>query len=186
MNKTALSVLVLLVMTELAIAVEPAAAPAPAAPPAPAMSADECAVWNRELSFAASVDAHDAAAFRQHVHADAVFVGGRGELTRGVDAVAASWAPIIAGEEIVLHWHPRVVSIAGETGVALSRGPYWIEDPKPDADPKYMIGQFISTWVKDADGHWQVLFDGGGGNRPQPATADEVAALKAGLPNTCP
>lgn len=184
MNKTALCVLVVLALTELSLAAEPT--PAPAAPPAPAMSAEECAVWKREQSFAASVAAHDAEAFRQHVHADAVFVGGRGELTRGVDAVAASWAPIIDGEEIVLRWHPRVVSIAGDTGVALSRGPYWIEDPKPDANPKYMIGQFISTWVKGADSQWQVLFDGGGGNRPQPATADEVAALKAGLPSTCP
>ena len=44
------------------------------APPKPAYSADECAVWAREASFAQSVEDHDAKAFAEHLHADASFV----------------------------------------------------------------------------------------------------------------
>lgn len=154
-------------------------------PPAPPMTTAECAVWARERSFAASVEAHDADAYRAHLHADAVFIDGRGGVTRGAAKVAESWDGIISGEAMVLRWHPEVVTIAGEPAVALSRGPYWIEVQKPDAEPEYRVGQFISTWVQGADGQWRVLFDGGGGNRPQPATAEDVAKLKAGLPTSC-
>ena len=41
-----------------------------------AASADECAVWRRELSFATSVEAHDASAFESHLHAGTVFNAG--------------------------------------------------------------------------------------------------------------
>jgi ketosteroid isomerase-like protein len=156
------------------------------AAPAAQMSSAECAVWARERSFAASVEAHDAAAFVAHLHADAVFIDGRGGLTRGAAKVADSWDGIISGEAMTLRWHPDVVTIAGEPAVALSRGPYWIETHKPDAAPEFLIGQFISTWVQGNDGQWRVLFDGGGGGRPQPATAEEVATLKTGLPQSCP
>ena len=155
-------------------------------PPAPPMTTEECAVWARERSFAASVEAHDVDAFRAHLHADAVFIDGRGGITRGAAKVAEAWDGIIAGESMVLRWHPDVVSIAGAPAVALSRGPYWIELRKPDAAPVYLIGQFISTWVRGSDGQWQVLFDGGGGNQPKSATAEEVAQLKAGLASSCP
>jgi len=153
---------------------------------APAMTALECAVWSREASFAASVAAHDAKAFRAHLHPDAVFIDGRGEATRGADAVTESWSSIIAGEQFVLGWHPSVVVIAGDPAVALSRGPYWMELPQAEGPPKYMTGQFISTWVRNEQGQWQVLFDGGGGNQPQPSSAEQIAVLKAGLALTCP
>ena len=174
---------VLLGASNLAAAADPLA---PVATPKVQMSADECAVWEREQSFAVSVQAHDAAAFRAHLHADAVFIDGRGGLTRGADAVTASWAGIISGEDLVLRWYPDVVTIAGTTGIALSRGPYWIENTKADADPRFMLGQFISTWLRGPDGQWQVVFDGGGGGRPQPATAEQITALKAGLATSCP
>ncbi len=150
------------------------------------MSADECAVWERERSFAASVEAHDVDAFRAHLHADAVFIDGRGGITRGAAKVAEAWDGIIAGEAMLLRWHPEVVTVAGEPAVALSRGRYWIEVRQPDAAPEYRVGQFISTWVRGKDGQWQVLFDGGGGNPPKPATAEQVAQLKAGLAKSCP
>ncbi|MCB1610479.1 MAG: nuclear transport factor 2 family protein [Xanthomonadales bacterium] len=163
-----------------------AAADAPPSAQAPAMTALECAVWAREASFAASVAAHDAQAFRAHLHPDAVFIDGRGNATRGADAVAESWSAIVEGQQIILGWHPSVVVIAGDPAVALSRGPYWMELPQADGPPKYMTGQFISTWVRNAKGEWQVLFDGGGGNQPQPSSAEEIEALKASLDQTCP
>lgn len=163
-----------------------AADPPPAPRPAPPMSAEECAVWMREKSFADSLAAHDAATFAEHVHAGAVFIGGPDQITRGRDAVVKEWTPLIDGQGAKLRWHPRTVTIGGDPRIALSRGPYWLEDPNPDADPRYRIGQFISTWVKDGDGEWHVLFDGGGGGVPRPATAEEVEKLKASLPEECP
>src|SRR5580658_9095827 len=77
------------VMPSYALAAPPAAPEAaappspPAATPKPRFSAVECEVWNRERSFAASVEHHDAAAFAEHVHAKAAFDATSPEPTRG-------------------------------------------------------------------------------------------------------
>jgi ketosteroid isomerase-like protein len=166
-----------------------AAAQEPPAPqpsqPAP-MTADECAVWAREKSFAESLARHDIAGFAAHVHPGAAFIGEPDQIARGRDAVVQEWTPLIEGKDAVLRWYPRTVTIAGEPRIALSRGPYWLEDPRPDANPRYRIGQFISTWIKGDDGEWHVLYDGGGGGVPRAATAEEVERLKASLPQECP
>jgi ketosteroid isomerase-like protein len=159
--------------------------PPPPAPPAPKMSAAECEVWNRERSFARSVDEHDTAAFKAHVHPGAVFFGGPNGRHVGRDGVAEGWKEIIAGGAQSLHWYPRQATIGGDPGVAHSIGPFWIEDTTPDAKERYLTGQFISIWTK-VDGEWMVLFDGGGGGRPQPATKEQVDALKASLAPECP
>jgi hypothetical protein len=48
------------------------------------------------------------------------------------------------------------VTVNGDSGVAVSRGPYWMENLAPDAKEKWMAGRFISTWVRDAKGTWHV------------------------------
>ena len=155
------------------------------APPKPAYSADECAVWAREASFAQSVEDHDAKAFAEHLHADASFVSGRDQVARGHQAVIAEWTPLIEGKDVRIHWYPDAVTVAGDTGVAISRGPYWIENPAPDAKEKFVAGRFISTWVRDGKGTWHVLYDGGGGGNAKPTTTEEIEKLKAGR-KSCP
>jgi ketosteroid isomerase-like protein len=155
------------------------------APRAPAYSADECAVWTREASFAQSVEDHDAKAFAEHLHADASFVSGRDHVARGHDAVITEWTPLIEGKDVHIHWYPDAVTVAGDTGVAISRGPYWIENPAPDAKDRFVAGRFISTWVRDGKGTWHVLYDGGGGGNAKPATAEEIQKLTAGR-KSCP
>jgi len=174
-------------LTVLAVAVSltSSAALAQAQPAASKPSADECAVWDREASFARSVERHDAKAFAEHLHADASFINGRGAVARGRDAVIADWTPLIDGKGVRIHWYPDAVTVAGRSGVAVSRGPYWIENPAPDAKTRFIAGRFISTWVRDGKGTWHVLYDGGGGNMAQPATATEIAALIAAR-TACP
>jgi ketosteroid isomerase-like protein len=157
----------------------------PAATPKPAMTAAECVVWNRERSFAASVEHHDAAAFAEHVHAKAVFDASSPEPTRGRDAIVASWKGLIDGKSIKLNWSPGTVAIGGDGGLAVSSGPDWIEDLRPNPKQHYQIGEFSSIWIKDVDGQWRVLFDAGN-VPPHAASADDVAKLVASLPKECP
>ena len=170
--------------------VAPATAAIPSPPktestPKPAMSAAECEVWNRERSFAASVEHHDAAAFADHVHAKAAFDAGSPEPIHGRAAVVDGWKGIIEGKQIKLGWSPGIVTIGGDGSLAISRGPSWIEDLRPNPKQQYRIGEFISTWIRDTDGTWRVLFDGGAAPM-RAATADDVAKLVASLPKECP
>jgi len=173
----------------------PAATPPPAAAPAtatraaavasPATTASaQCAVWNRELSFAKSVADHDAAAFSEHLHAEAVFLDGDGSVLHGRQAVADGWRPIVEGKKIALSWHPTTVIAGAEPGVALSRGPYLLEDLRPDAKERFRTGTFQSTWVRGADGVWRVFIDGGT-PPPVPATAEQAEKIKAELHAPC-
>jgi ketosteroid isomerase-like protein len=170
----------------------PAAPPAPSASPsgaAPAVSvspaAAACAVWDREVAFARSVQNHDARAFAEIVHPGAVFVE-RDALQQGRDAVVKSWGDLIRGDAMRLDWHPTSVVLTGDPRVALSRGPYWIEVTKPDAKERFLTGAFQSVWLKDDDGVWRVAIDGGPAPPPVPATEADVAKIKASLPTRCP
>ncbi|MEO5621796.1 MAG: DUF4440 domain-containing protein [Dokdonella sp.] len=156
------------------------------AKPTPArMTSAECVVWNRELGFARSVEAHDATAFASYLHAGTVFGAGSAKPTRGRYAVVESWKGIIEGRKFALRWHPGFVSIGGDPNIALSSGPAWTEDFDPASKQRFTISAFTSTWVKDTDGQWRVLFDGAGAP-PKPASADDIAKLVAVQAANCP
>jgi hypothetical protein len=137
-------------------------------------SADECAVWRRELAFSKSVEAHDARAFESYLHAGTVFNAGTADADRGRDTVMKSWLEIVDGKSLALRWRPGIVQIGGEPGVAVSRGPYILQTMK-DGTPAYRVGLFQTVWVRDArDAAWRVLFDGSA-NTGQ-SVADRAAA----------
>lgn len=173
----------------LALAMVSATAAAADAPKAggskASMTRAECEVWNREAGFSRSVQAHDAAAFAGYVHEGAVFAAGTATPQRGRAVVLERWKEIIEGRTFALHWHPGFVSIGSDPGIALSSGPAWLEDFDPKAAQRWSISRYTSTWVKDRDGQWRVLFDGSGAPW-KPATEEEVAKLAAAQPATCP
>jgi ketosteroid isomerase-like protein len=156
------------------------AAPAAMPPPAP-FSADECAVFERELSFARSVADHDAAAFAAHIAPDAAFAAGSPTPQRGRDTIARAWAPIVRGDGIRLAWYPERTTVVGD--IAWSTGPALFEESK-DGTTQSRLSTFQSVWRQGADGTWLVVFDGG--TPPRPADAAAVAAFHAARPAGCP
>jgi ketosteroid isomerase-like protein len=151
--------------------------------PATGFSADECAVWARELAFADSVERHDAKAFAEFVNPGAVFAATRPVPLRGREAILQRWAKIIDGTAVKLWWYPTAVAIGGVGDVAYSSGPALYESTDPKETQRYSIGGFQSVWHKDADGTWRVLFDDG--IEPKPASEADVAAFRAGR-KACP
>jgi ketosteroid isomerase-like protein len=156
----------------------------PAAVLAP-MSADECAVWARETSFAQSVDGHDLQAFAEHVHPGGVFIGGNGPL-RGRAEIVKAWQGIVeASGPVSLHWYPAHVAIgAGDADTAVSTGPVWFIDKRPGARNRYLRGNFVSTWKRDESGTWHVLYDAG--SDPEPVSEIQFEAGKTGIVPACP
>ena len=158
---------------------------APAAEPA-GMTAAECDVWERERTFAASVDQHDRKAFAEHLHENAVFAAASAQPQRGRDAVLKAWDGIIEGKDVQLVWRPQFVSLGTDTNVAMSRGPFAITAKNDKGETKRAIGQFVSVWTrKDATSPWYVVLDGGG-PPPTPASEEEVKKHLAAAPASCP
>ncbi|WP_233263066.1 YybH family protein [Cognatiluteimonas profundi] len=154
------------------------------APPQARMSAAECEVWARELSFAQSVAEHDATAFATHVEDNAAFSAASPQPLRGRDAITRAWAGLIVGKPVLLSWYPDRTTIGGAPDIAVSSGPALFEDVRPGADPHFSIGRFQSVWHRGIDGVWRVLFDDG--VPPTPATQAQVDAFHAGRQPVCP
>ena len=136
------------------------AVPVPLATQRVAASADECVVWNREASFARSMQQHDAAAFAAHLHPGAVFNNGAVAPDRGRDAIVREWSAMLAGERLALRWRPGIVNIGGDPDIAVSRGPFILQIGR-GAEASYRVGLYQTVWVRSrADETWRVLFDG--------------------------
>ena len=107
----------------------------------------------RETAFARSMADRDLAAFTSFISAEAVFVG-VGGTTRGPKDIAAAWKRFFDGPAAPFSWKPETVEVLASGNLALSSGPVF--DPKGQR-----IGTYNSTWRRDADNVWRVIFDNG-------------------------
>ncbi len=161
-----------------------AAATATAAPVTARMSAEECKVWARELSFADALARHDAVAFAGHLEKGAAFSAESPQPLRGDAAIAKQWSRLVEGKSLLLSWYPTRVTIGGVADVASSSGPALYEDLRPDAKPHYSIGGFHSVWHRGKDGVWRILFDDG--VEPQAVDDAEAGVFREGRKAQCP
>ncbi len=111
-------------------------------------------VRNAELSFAKAFADRDQAKFFSLVLDDATFLGPGGTLA-GKKAVMDRWSRFFASPKAPFSWAPDRVAVNSAGTIGLTAGLVY------DANGNH-IGNFNSTWVKQADGTWRVLFDGPG------------------------
>jgi ketosteroid isomerase-like protein len=73
---------------------------------------------------------------------------------RGKQEVIAAWSEFFKTAVAPFRWTPErvVTNAAGDLG--FSSGPVFDEAGA-------QIGTFTSTWVRQPDGSWKILFDGG-------------------------
>lgn len=130
------------------------AAAALAFAPQPAGAASDAAeeVREAERAFARTMAERDHDAFAGFVSEEAVFLGR--DVLRGRAAVAAGWKPLFEGDTAPFSWEPERVVVLESGDLALSTGPVY--DPSGER-----VGTFNSTWRRESDGVWRVVFDVG-------------------------
>jgi ketosteroid isomerase-like protein len=142
-------------------------------------------VWKRELSFAQSVDSKNAQAFADHIHQGAVFNAGSPFPVRGREAIVQDWARLLKGDPLTIKWRPGRVTIGGDSTIAVSRGPFVMENKTKGAKPRFQVGTFSSVWVKGPDGVWRVQFDGTGSQPMGTDNAADVQKFMSRAPKSC-
>ncbi len=129
-----------------------------------------------ETGFSQSVERKDKAAFIAYIDPDARFVGGK--VSRGPDEIAEAWSGQFENADRSMRWRPKVVEVTVDGNLAISRGPYRNRRTGDDGEIIETWGSFVSTWRRNADGDWKVVFDTEGYSGPEPSETD-VEILEA-------
>ena len=120
----------------------------------PASAADRAEeVRATEIAFAKAFAERDAKKFFSYLAEDAQFLGRRNTM-HGKKEVVAGWSEFFKPAVAPFRWKPErvVINTAGDMG--FSSGPVF--DPAGT-----QIATFTSTWIRQPDGSWKILFDGG-------------------------
>ena len=106
-----------------------------------------------ETAFAKTMADRDYGSFQNFVAEDAVFVG-RSHPLYGRAAIGEGWKGLYANSEAPFSWKPELVEVNGAGTLALSTGPVTSAGGK-------VVSHYYSTWRRDTDGQWRVVFDNG-------------------------
>jgi ketosteroid isomerase-like protein len=129
-----------------------------------------------ETGFSRSAEAKDESAFVSFVDPDARFI--TNSVARGREEIANAWSVFLSPDGPTIRWRPAVVEVSSDGNLAISRGPFRITSIDESGATQYSWGHFMSTWRRNSEGTWQVLFDTGGDSGMTPTEAD-IAALES-------
>ncbi|MHB0971938.1 MAG: alpha/beta fold hydrolase [Thermoanaerobaculia bacterium] len=129
-------------------------------------------VRRTEIAFAKAFADRDQERFFSFVADDATFLS----LTTlsGKAKVIERWSRYLQGPEAPFAWGPERVAVNAAGTIALSTDPVFARNGS-------YIGNFNSTWVKQQDGSWKILYDSTG---PSAATfAEDAVKVEEGFVN---
>ena len=120
-----------------------------------------------EVAFAKAFADRGAKKFFSYLADDAQFLGRRNTM-HGKQEVIASWSEFFKPAVAPFRWQPErvVTNAAGDLG--FSSGPVFDEAGA-------QTGTFTSTWIRQSDGSWKILFDGGSSCPTKGSTQQPIA-----------
>jgi ketosteroid isomerase-like protein len=107
-----------------------------------------------ERAFAKTMADRDFGAFASFIDEEAIFVSGPDQILRGREQVTTAWRALFEGETAPFAWEPDEVLVLQSGRLALSSGPVIAPDGS-------ITGRFNSTWRKNDNGEWKIVFDKG-------------------------
>lgn len=123
-----------------------------------------------ETGFSRAAEAKDKEAFLSFVDPDARFIGV--DIARGRAEIGEAWSGFLSENGPTIRWRPAFTEVSADGKLALSRGPYRSTRVDENGEVHYSWGHFISTWRRNEDGVWQVMFDSGGDAGMEPSERD--------------
>ena len=106
-----------------------------------------------EIAFAKTMTDRDHGAFMNFIAEDAVFLNG-GKPLRGKAAIGEYWKRFYSSPSPPFTWKPDLVEVNATGALAQSVGPVAAPSGK-------VFSRFYSTWRREPDGRWRVVFDDG-------------------------
>ena len=114
---------------------------------------DIAEVTAAEIAFAGTMVARNHDAFLGFISEEAIFLNG-GKPLRGKAEIGAYWKRFYSGATAPFTWKPDLVESLPSGNLAQSVGPV-------AAPNGQVVARFYSTWRREVDGKWRVIFDDG-------------------------
>lgn len=132
--------------------------PVAAAPQSDPIKAAEAAILEADRAFNRAVAEGNRQRFADLIAPDATFNGATANEARGRDAIVKSWEPFFAPGGPRLSWDPTEarVLVGGDVGVTIGT---WTRRSSAPNGGIVGRGQYVTTWMKQADGRWLVAAD---------------------------
>ena len=133
-------------------------APAPSAKPD--NSAETAAIEKLEQAQIAAITARDPAGATSLYADDAVFIGDRGETSRGKEAIVSGFKSFLSDPAIKVDYQPGAKVFSESGDMAYSTAEY--TETYTDSATKKLVnikGTNLSVWKKQADGSWKLAAD---------------------------
>jgi ketosteroid isomerase-like protein len=140
-----------------AVLIALALVPCPVHAQRPDLQAAAAAIMTADRNFNQAVAEKDRAKFLSFIAENATFVGQ--DDMHGHDAILKGWDAFFQPEGPTLTWEPTQaeVLVAGDVGYSVGS---WIRRSKgPDGRVVEARGQYVTTWKKQPDGSWRVVYD---------------------------
>lgn len=157
--------------------------------PAAKHTPEECAVWDREVSFSKSMERKDQKAVAAHIYSEGVFSSETSGAFVGPNEISkALWVEYVDSPAIV-RWRPVTVSIGRNQDHAIVTGVRVFEDLGLDVDggARFMTWTFRHIWRRDPRSkEWKIEFDGSQGEIESRGSRAELNDELARAPKTCP
>ncbi|HET7707180.1 MAG TPA: alpha/beta fold hydrolase [Thermoanaerobaculia bacterium] len=128
-------------------------------------------VRQAEIAFAKAFADRDQTRFFAMVADDATFLPG-GRTLHGKAEVMKVWSGYFKDAAAPFSWGPERVVVSADGKLGLSTGPIYDAKGKP-------AGAYISTWRREPDGSWKVVFDGPGA--PPPFMPEDAPKIEEGF-----
>ncbi|MCU0756931.1 MAG: nuclear transport factor 2 family protein [Xanthomonadales bacterium] len=106
-----------------------------------------------ETGFAQSMADRDFERFASYIDDEAVFLNG-GQPLRGKAAILAHWKRYFDAPEAPFAWRPELAEVSAGHSLGSTEGPVSTLGGQ-------VIARFYSTWKRQPDGRWTVIFDNG-------------------------
>ena len=110
-------------------------------------------VRQSELAFAATMAHRSLQGFASFIAEDAVFING-GQPLRGRSAIVQYWERFFTGPTAPFSWEPAIVEVAAGGTLGYTEGPVTLASGTSNS-------RFYTTWQRQAQGGWLVIFDNG-------------------------
>lgn len=134
-------------------------------------SADTAQIFNADLDFAQATAHRRLEGWMSYFADDAVVLHRKPIV--GKDQIRAVYEKVFADSNFQLHWEPTNAEVFPSGDLGFTQGKFTAKDIDEKGQQLTQTGRYMTIWKKQPNGCWQIVFDTGSTDPPQPSNSEK-------------